>query len=284
MPVSEIEQVEIKGGDWTFDCRVAGPEDGRLVVLLHGFPETSYSYRSQLAALADAGMRAVAPDQRGYSPGARPLEVGAYAIDHLGSDVIAIVDEIGAPRFDLVGHDWGAAVAWYVAGRWPGRVRTLTALSVAHPSAFSAALRGELGGNQAERSTYMDFFRQEGTAEDSLLPTLRDMYVGSGLGDEAADEYMRVLGDRSALTGGLNYYRANSLADGLDVPPIEVPTLHVWSTDDPFLGREAAEATASFVRGPYRFEVLEGVDHWVPEKAASEVNRLLLDHLAAHAD
>jgi pimeloyl-ACP methyl ester carboxylesterase len=146
---------------------------------------------------------------------------------------------------------------------------------------FGAALRGELGGDQAERSTYMDFFRMEGTAEDAMHPTLRDMYVASGLGEEAADEYLRVLGDRAALTGGLNYYRANRFEDGLSVPEVTVPTLMIWSTADPFLGREGAEATASHVTGPYRFEVLEGASHWVPEQAADELNRMLLEHLAA---
>ena len=273
---------EIKAGSWTFTCRTAGDEGGRVVFLLHGFPQTSYSFRSQLDALAGAGYHAVAPDQRGYSPGARPVEVDAYRIDHLGSDVVALADSVGASRFDLVGHDWGAAVAWYVAGRWPGRVRTLVPISVAHPSAFAAAYNGELGGNQKEMSGYMDFFRMEGgVAEDAMLPNLAGMYAE--LGEDAAAEYVRVIGERAALTAGLNYYRANKIED-LGVPPIEVPTMHIWSDGDAFLGREASEATGRWVTGDYRFDVIEGVDHWVPEKAAGRVNELLLSFFGEHAD
>ena len=281
-----IEQLEIKAGSYVFEARVAGPEDGRLVLLLHGFPQTSYSWRGVLGALGAAGYRAVAPDLRGYSPGARPPEVEAYAIEHLGADVLALADELGGHRFDLVGHDWGAGVAWYVAGRWPGRVRTLTSLSVPHPLAMGAAMRGELGGDQPERSWYVDFFRQEGgAAEDVFLANdgaqLRGMWAK--LGEGAVEEYARVLvSDRAALTAALNYYRANDLKAGIDVPPIEVPTLFVWSTEDIAIGREGAEATAGYVREPYRFDVLQGVDHWIPESAPERVSALLQEHLAAH--
>jgi pimeloyl-ACP methyl ester carboxylesterase len=282
-----VERLELKAGSLVFEARVAGPEVGRLVVLLHGFPQTSYSWRAQLAALSGAGFRAVAPDLRGYSPGARPPGVEAYGIEHLSADVIALVDELGAHRFDLVGHDWGAGVAWHTAGRWPGRVRTLTVASVPHPLAMSAAMRGELGGDQPQRSWYVDFFREEGgAAEDALLAEgaarLRGML--SVLGPEAVEEYVAVLGDRGALTAALNYYRANDLKGGIEVPPIEVPTMLVWSTEDIAIGREGAEATAGYVTGPYRFEVLEGVDHWIPESAAARFTALLLEHVDRHRD
>lgn len=284
--MERIERIELKAGSLVFEARVAGPDDGRLVLLLHGFPQTSYSWRAQLAALSAAGFRAVAPDLRGYSPGARPADVEAYGIEHLGADVIALVDELGAHRFDLVGHDWGAGVAWHVAGRWPGRVRTLTAASVPHPLAMSAAMQGELGGDQPQRSWYVDFFREQGgAAEDALLADgaarLRGML--SVLGPEAVEEYVGVVGDRAALTAALDYYRANDLKGGIEVPHIEVPTMLVWSTDDMAIAREGAEATAGYVTGPYRFEVLEGVDHWIPESAADRFTALLLEHLGGHA-
>jgi pimeloyl-ACP methyl ester carboxylesterase len=117
-----LNRIQIPVGEDVFDASVAGPEDGEVVLLLHGFPQTSWSWRHQLQALGDAGYRAVAPDQRGYSPGARPEEVERYAIPALVGDVIAIADELGAHRFHLVGHDWGAAVAWQVAGRHPDRL------------------------------------------------------------------------------------------------------------------------------------------------------------------
>ena len=278
---AELEEVRLPVGEWTFDALAAGPADGELVFLLHGFPESAHEWRSQLHALAGAGYRAIAPNQRGYSPRARPSAVEAYAIDHLGSDVLAMADELGAHRFHVVGHDWGAAVAWYVAGRWPDRLRSVTSVSVPHPRAFGAAYRGELGGSQKEMSAYMDFFRMEGTAEDAMLPRMPDTFRGAGIDADIAAEHLRIVGERAGLTGGLNWYRANRI-ETLDVPDIDVPTLFIWSDGDAYLGREAALATADYVKGPYRFEVIEGIDHWVPEKAADRVNGLLLEHFATY--
>lgn len=278
--MSAIEQLALAVGRWTFDALAAGPVEGELVLLLHGFPESAHEWRSQIGALAGAGYRVIAPNQRGYSPGARPAEVEAYRIDHLGADVLAIVDEAGAHQFHVIGHDWGAAVAWYVAGRWPDRLRTMTSISVPHPSAFAAAYRGELGGRQKEMSGYMDFFRMEGTAEDSLLSSLSAMFAAAGIDADVAESHLRIVGDRTGLTGGLNWYRANRI-EALAVPAIDVPTLFIWSDGDAYLGREAAQATGSHVNAPYRFEVIEGVDHWVPENAPDRVNTLLLEHLAS---
>lgn len=279
--MSELEQIEFKIGEFVFDALAAGPADGDAVFLLHGFPESSFEWRHQLTALAGAGYRAIAPDQRGYSPGARPQEVAAYRVDHLSADVLAMADDIGAHRFHLVGHDWGSGPAWYIAGRWPERLKSVTSISVPHPKAFAAAYHGEIECDQKEKSSYMDFFRMEGVAEDAMLPRTRDMFVTAGLGDEVADAHARIVGTREGLTGGLNWYRANHI-EALGVPDIEIPTLFIWSDGDVYLGREAAEATGCFVKGPYRFEVIEGVDHWVPEKAPERVTKLLLEHFAAH--
>jgi pimeloyl-ACP methyl ester carboxylesterase len=272
-------------GDLTFDVVTAGPADGPAVVLLHGFPETAASWGHQVPVLAAAGYRVVAPDQRGYSPGARPTEVEAYRSDRLVGDVIGLADALGIGRFHLVGHDWGAAVAWQVAGHHPDRLLTLTILSVPHPAAFGAALAGAGGSDQASRSGYMEFFRTPGS-EDAMLADdaalLRLLYAGSGLTDDESAPYLAALGTPEALGAALNWYRGAdiTLVDGLG--PIVTPTLYVWSTEDVALGREAAEATGDFVEGPYRFEVLDGVDHWIAEHAPDEVERLLLEHLSAH--
>jgi pimeloyl-ACP methyl ester carboxylesterase len=272
------------GGGMVFRARFAGPEDGRLVILLHGFPETSASWTEVMDALGEAGYRAVAFDQRGYSPGARPEGVDHYTIDALVSDVLAVADELGGHKFDLVGHDWGGAIAWHAAGRHPDRVRTLSIASTPHPLAFTAALKGELGGDQKSKSGYVDFFRSE-QAEDFFLgndaAALRGMY--STMPEEAAADYVAVLTQPGALTAALNYYRATSFDNQPPAGEITMPTLYVWSTDDMALGREAAEATGSHVAGPYRFEVLEGVSHWVPEDAADAFSSFLLEHLAAHS-
>jgi pimeloyl-ACP methyl ester carboxylesterase len=275
-----MEALELEVGDYTFTARAAGPSDGELVLLLHGFPETSFEWKAQLPMLAAAGYRAVAPDQRGYARGARPAEPSAYLIDFLVDDVIGFADALGAERFHLVGHDWGGAIAWYVAGRRGDRLHTLTVVSTPHPVPFARSIRE---GEQREKSEYMIMLRSD-EAEETFLGNdaamLQSLYAGSGLHDaDAAAEYVRVLREPGALTGGLNYYRANTFEEPLG--PITVPTMYVWSTDDIALGREAAEGTAACVEGPYRFEVIEGVSHWIPEEAPDALNALLLEHLAS---
>jgi pimeloyl-ACP methyl ester carboxylesterase len=280
--------VEVAANGWTFTARTDGPEDGRPVILLHGFPQTSRCFTAELSALGGAGFRAVAPDQRGYSPGARPTAVEAYRVEELASDVVALADSLGFDTFDLVGHDWGGLVAWIVASRWPGRVRTLTSVSTPHPLALADALGGG-DPDQAERSSYLKLLRQTDVPEELLLGAdgngegLRALFADSGIDADTVEEYIDVLSRPGALTAALNWYRANDLR-GLNGPEVViVPTLYVWSTEDIALGRVAAEATADHVTGPYRFEVLEGVSHWIPDVAADRLNPLLLDHFAAHA-
>ncbi|MBK9179174.1 MAG: alpha/beta hydrolase [Acidimicrobiales bacterium] len=280
--MSDLEHLEITVGGLTFDALVAGPDDGELVLLLHGFPQTSWSWRHQLPVLGAAGYRAVAPDQRGYSPGARPAEVEAYRSLSLVGDVLALADALGAARFHLVGHDWGAAVAWQVAGRHPERLRTLTILSVPHPLAFGRALAGEGGADQAGRSAYIDFFRSADAAAFLVADGaagLKQLFLATGLPEDQVVEYVRALGTQEAMQAALNWYRAADLTLVEGLGPITTPTMFCWSTDDPALGREAAEWTAEHVDGPYRFEVFEGVGHWIAEQAPELLDRLLLDHL-----
>lgn len=277
-----MERIEIPVGELVFDASVAGPDEGELVVLLHGFPQTSWCWRHQLPALAEAGYRVVAPDQRGYSPRARPDDVESYRAEHLVADVLAVADWIGGHQFHLAGHDWGAAVAWQVAGRYPQRLRSLTAVSVPHPLAFARALGGEGGSDQAARSSYMDFFRAEGSEELMLADGaqgLRNLYLGSGMPLDDADRYLEALTQPGALRAALSWYRAMDVASIGGLGPITMPTMFVWSTDDVAIGREAAERTEEHVDGPYRFEVLEGVGHWVAEEAPDRFNQALLEHL-----
>lgn len=257
----------------------AGPAGGELVLLLHGFPQTARSWEAQLLALGTAGYRAVAPDQRGYCAGARPVGLDGYVIDELVADVARFADASGAERFHLVGHDWGGFVAWYAGARLAPRLRTLTVVSTPHPDAFLAALAGDT--DQATRSAYMEVLRTPGAeavllADDAAL--LRAAY-GDAVDPDTVEEYLRVLGadDGAALAGGLAWYRANDFATPMG--PVSVPTLYVWSDGDPYLGPDAAAASGAFVAGPYRFEVLEGVGHWVPEEAPDVLARLLLQQL-----
>jgi pimeloyl-ACP methyl ester carboxylesterase len=255
-------------------------------MLLHGFPETSWEWRPTVTELGARGYRAVAFDQRGYSHRARPEGVGAYAIPHLVADVLEVADALDIHSFDLVGHDWGGLLAWVLAAQHPERVRSLCAVSTPHPAAMVAVLAdGDL--DQLERSAYVPMFRQQGEPEEFLLGSdgsgagLRLLFRGSGVDDRIIDEYVYALTEPGALTAALNWYRALDGSELGTLPTVTVPTMYVWSTCDVALGRKAAERTARFVKGAYRFEVLEGISHWIPEQANEELNRLLLEHLAS---
>lgn len=271
------ERAAIRAEDGTFDALAAGPDDGRPVLLLHGFPECAEQWEHQLGALAEAGCRAVAFDQRGYSPGVRPSAVDAYAPEELIGDVIAVADALGWPRFDLVGHDWGSAVAWMAAAAHPERLRTLTTVSTPHGAALRDALRND--PDQQRRSAYFELFRTPGEAERKLLEEggLRRLY--DGLPAHRIDRYVERFSEPGALTAALNWYRA--MRPPKRRGPITTPTLYVWSTGDAFIGATAARGVEHHVEGPYRFEVLEGVSHWISEEAPERLSTLILDHLAA---
>lgn len=276
-----IEKLRIPTPAGTFDALASGDEDGREVLLLHGFPEAAAEWEFQLTTLGGGGCRAVAPDQRGYSPGVRPEHVTDYRLDELVGDVAAIADELGWQRFDLIGHDWGALVAWAAAAALPERIRTLTAVSVPHPAAFAKA-RAE-DEDQFERSRYISVFRQTGTAERKLLAdngaAIRRMYDWK-VPEERIEDYLDRFSQPGALTAALNWYRAMDLAGA--TPPVSVPTLFVWSTEDAAVGSTGALATEKYVTGPYRFEILEEVSHWIPEEAPEELTRMIMEHLLAH--
>ncbi|SFL67424.1 alpha/beta fold hydrolase [Geodermatophilus ruber] len=274
----ELLQVDV--GDLTFDVRAAGPADGRPVLLLHGFPETSASWAAVTPQLTEAGLRTYAADQLGYSPGARPAEVGAYALPALAQVTADLLTALELPRVDVVGHDWGANVAWALGAWHADRVRSLTAVSVPHPTAFTAAWRSD--PEQQERSAYIRLFWQAGKAEEVLLADdarrLRRMF-GDAVPAEAVDEYVAVLSAPGALTAALNWYRAMSSSTSVD--PVAVPTAYVWSDGDVAVGRTAAEACAQFVTGDYRFVELPGVSHWIPEQAPEALAVAILDRVAS---
>ncbi len=280
-----IERLEIQAGGFTFTGRASGPHDGRRMLLLHGFPQTSWAWRDQLSALGRAGYRAIAPDQRGYCGGARPTEVGAYATEHLVSDVLALADSMEMETFDLVGHDWGGMLAWIAASRHPARIRSLSVVSTPHPLALRRALTG---GDTAQAATgeAMVSFCEPEVPERLLLGAdgsgsgLTTLLAESGLDDDDALMYVSTLTEPGALTAALNWYRAMDPTVLDQLQPIAVPTLYVWSTGDDAFTRSAAEGTAEHVHGPYTFEVLNDVSHWVPEMAPVELSDLLLRHLS----
>lgn len=274
-----MDRLDITVGDLVFDAIADGPADGDLVLCLHGFPESAAEWTSVLPRLGAAGYRAVAPNQRGYARGARPDGVDAYAIGNLVADVVGMADALGADRFHLVGHDWGALVAWAFADRHPERLRTLTIVSVPHPRPFAAARAND--PDQQARSTYIQGFREDPAADRAFLAddaALLRLALAEA-GPDILAEHLRVLTDPGALDAALNYYRAwDAELDGTDV--VTVPTLYVWSDDDVALGRVAAEQTVDYVDAPYTFEVIAGVSHWIPEVVPEVLAGLVLDHLA----
>jgi pimeloyl-ACP methyl ester carboxylesterase len=266
----------------TFDVRDAGPPDGEPVVLLHGFPQDSTAWYRVAPALHQHGLRTLAPDQRGYSPMARPRGRARYRLRETTADVLALLDAAGLESAHIVGHDWGGIVAWGLGAWHPDRVRTLTAISVPHPAAMARAM---VTSDQALRSYYMGLFQLPMLPERLLLAgggaALRRMLRRGGLPDDAVEHYVARMREPGALSAALGWYRALPWNARDPVGSVRVPTLHLWSTGDPFLGRAGIEATAGFVDGPYRLEVLDDVPHWIPELAPDPVATLVSAHVRA---
>ncbi len=242
---------------------------------------------AQVEMLGDAGYRAIAPSQRGYSPAARPdvADVSNYQIDRLMDDAMAIVaaSGYGAARFHLAGHDWGGSIAWALADRHPERIASLTILSRPHPNAFNRALQAP-DGDQAHRSRHHRAFL-ETAPRTSCSPTTqmaaRAMGRARACREQAMEKHLAVLGNRPAMQAALAWYRARgAIRSPLD--PVRVPTLYIWGDTDDTVGRPAAEGTVDFVAAPYRFEVLPGGGHFVADQMPGRVSELMLAHIAAH--
>ena len=270
-------------GELTFTVDIAGATNNQSVLLLHGFPETRHMWRHQLEALARAGYRAIAPDQRGYSSGARPAHGEAYATDLIVGDALALMDALGSPHFHLVGHDWGGQIAWLIAAGHAHRVRSLAVLSRPHPAAFVRAMQEDAA--QAERSKHHRAFREPDAIQrmrDAGLKPLRAALEAQGVSAADAEIYIATLMQPGGIEGAMNWYRFGSLAAG-PTPAIALPTLYVWGTNDATVGKRAAELTAEYVTGPYRFVAIENAGHFLVDQFPEQTSALLLDHLRANA-
>jgi pimeloyl-ACP methyl ester carboxylesterase len=253
--------------------------EGQPVVLLHGFPDSSHVWRHQVPALVGAGKRVVAPDLRGFGDSDRPEEVEPYGLRHSVADVVAILDALEIERADVVGHDWGAGVAWAVAAFVPDRVERLVAMSVGHPAAF-----GQPTIEQRERSWYMLLFQFEGVAEELLARDDWQLAREWLRGDGDVERYIEDLSRPGALTAALNWYRANTHpARQLDrstvFPDVGAPTLGIWSSGDNYLTEDRMLRSAEHVTGGWRYERIEGASHWPQLDAPGRVNELLLEFL-----
>jgi pimeloyl-ACP methyl ester carboxylesterase len=289
-----------------FDVRDEGPADGDVVVLLHGFPQDASAWDAVVPHLHAAGLRTLAPDQRGYSPGARPAGREAYRLQEMVSDTLVLLDAAGAERAHLVGHDWGGGVVWAATARHPERFTSAVVVSTPHPAAIGYATTHS---TQALRSWYMALFQLPVVPELVVPPGLGYALRASGLPADRAEHYMARMREPGAFSAALGWYRAlgrgfaRALPRVLDprallsrtpaAPPPgghaqwEGPTTYIWGRHDVALGRAAAERTGRFVRGDYRFiEVDAG--HWLPETHPTEVADAILERAAGgrrpHAD
>lgn len=282
----EVSHRHVTTNGVTLHVAVAGPETGPLVILLHGFPEFWYGWRRQIEPLARAGFRVWVPDQRGYNLSEKPKPVAAYNIDLLAQDVLGLMDAAGAERACVVGHDWGAAVAWWLALRYPERVERLAILNVPHPVVMQRHLRRSWA--QLRKSWYMGFFQlpylpERGFTRADGVPLskgiARTARPGT-FGPEELARYREAWLQPGAPSGMINWYRA-ALRAAPKIPDdirIQVPTLIIWGTADQFLGEELGPMSLE-VCDDGRLERLEGVSHWVQHEAPERVNELLLQHL-----
>lgn len=269
----------------TFNVQDSGPLDGPVVVLLHGFPQRASSWDAVVPILHAHGLRTIAPDQRGYSPGARPRGRTAYRSSKLVGDVVALIGAVGGTGgggpVHLVGHDWGAVVAWATAAQHPELVRTLTAVSVPHPAAFLHAL---VTSRQLRDSWYMGLFQLPLVPERLVRRRPAGIEHALRAGGMSAAEVARFRTDiveYGALTGGLNWYRALPFnSPRTTLLPVRVPTTHVWSDGDVAVGRRGAELCGRHVEAPYELVVLEGVSHWIPEHAPGPLADAILKRMA----
>jgi pimeloyl-ACP methyl ester carboxylesterase len=262
--------------------RVIDEGAGPAVLLLHGFPDTADLWREQIPALVSAGYRVIAPDLRGRGETEMPPRVEDYALSNVVRDVAGILDVLNVSRANVVGHDWGAGVAWLVAALLPERTDRLVAISVGYPAAS-----GKPTFEALQKSWYRLLFLFEGTAERLLQQDgwylLRELLQGAG----DFDRYVADLSRPGRLTAGLNWYRANLPVERFLGPPpplpaIQAPTLGIFSTGDNYLTEDRMIASASHVVGSWRYERVEGASHWVPRERPEWLNRLLIEHFSSN--
>ena len=274
-----IELKKISIGELEFDCRVAGKKSNDLVVLLHGFPESSFMWTKLMTHLATQGFYCVAPDLRGYSKGACPKGVKHYTIDQLSDDILNIAAALEFEKFHLIGHDWGAAIGWNIVYHNPENILSWTAMSVPHNRAFGKALR--IDPVQKKKSRYIGFF---------LIPWLPELILRQNdfkrfrrlwrrSPTEEVDHYLSIFRRKGSLTAALNYYRANLRKKKLPkLGEIATPTLFIWGNRDLAVGTVAAEGNAKYMTGDYQFIAVDG-GHWLVQSNYAEVEAAASLHL-----
>lgn len=273
----------IEARSMTFRALTAGFAGHRgNVILLHGFPESSAMYAPMIPELARAGYRVMAPDQRGYSPGARPADLDAYTTDKLAADVFAIADAVGFDRFHLVGHDWGAAIGWLMVFEASPRILSWSALSIPHMGAYAATIAED--PDQRERSAYLGFLQLPWLPEalfafNGFAMMRNGVYAEHGA--EIVDEYVAIFSEPGALTAAINWYRASGLATPPQEPTVSIPTAFIWGNQDPVVGDRALQAQRQYFDGNL-WETELDTGHWLMETEARAVTDAVLEHVERH--
>ena len=273
------EELALEANGLRFRALAAGPPDGPVLLMLHGFPEGAESWLPQFDSLVSAGLRAVAVDLRGYGGSDAPEGEDAYRYEHLVADVAGLAAALGRGPVHLAGHDWGAAVGWAAATVRPELFLTWTAISMPHPYEWAKAIHDD--PEQHRRAAYIDLFRMSGKAEEVLLEdgARRLRRILTGVPESVVDGWARGFERPGRLTAALDYYRAN-LGRRTFEPfrePVRIPTLQVFGDADIAFSRVPVDATAGRVEAPYRLEVLEGAGHWLQFEKPAEIGRLLAE-------
>ena len=274
---------DVKVNDLTFTCRVSGLENtGDAVILLHGFPETSRMYYNLIPVLVSEGFKVVAPDQRGYSPGARLPKISDYSIDKLSQDVIDIADAFQFEKFHLIGHDWGSAVGWVTVAFHSDRVISWTALSVPHLDAFFEAMNNN--PEQQRKSQYIIFFKK------AIFPELyfkifgykylKDIWRKSS--QLEIEKYLAVFKQRGVLKASLNWYRANINDENKMIGDIDTPTLIIYGLKDMAIGEKSVDESVKYLKGYYKIEKLE-TGHWLIQESFEAISKSIINHLTNYS-
>ncbi|WIV17413.1 alpha/beta hydrolase [Paenibacillus polygoni] len=276
-----VTTTTLKMNGMEYRCRTAGLEqDGELVIFLHGFPESSIIWEETMSKLAALGYRCLAPDQRGYSDGARPDGYENYSLRKLSADVIGFADVMGCSgKFHLVGHDLGAAVGWSVVTLYPQRIQTWTAMSVPHWEAYKWALEND--PVQKQKGTYVTKFMEPEVPESLIAANdyavLRHLW--EGFDQETQEDYMRIFSQPEARTAVINWYRGiMQVEEQIPYKDVETPTAFIWGNEDLALARAGVEKSHTYMKGYYDFHELNA-GHWLTQFNEPEVSEIILNHI-----
>ena len=269
--------VRLKGVE--LEVRLCGPPDGQAVILLHGFPQAAIMWDCLAGALADAGYRTIALNQRGYGRSSRPRGIAAYDLDRLAADVRELAQALGHNAFTVVGHDWGAVVGWWLASAHDGRLKGLIAISAAHPAVWRETMVGDK--DQKRRSRYVRLFRIPVIPEILILLTgyagLKRAVADAGASKAAREVYLQSWRAPGSVTAMLNWYRALLRKSFAPPASVGVPTLFIYGREDPFLSEAAVRRTKMISPDVEAVQLGEG--HWLVDRSATKIRRLVLDFL-----